>query len=1260
MRKRNIILPLLFGVAVFVSSQGFKHPGMLHTNEDFARIKAQIAASEPSVVAGYNNLKANEWSQSTVNTWPVDIIKRGVTGDENYINAARGAHAAYLNALRWKISGDVAHANKAISILNSWAGVTTALGGNSNVSLASGLYGYEFANAAELMRDYSGWKANDFRKFQDWMLKVWYPYAYDFLIRRHDTWAKGSPGHYWSNWGLCNVLAVMSIGILLDDEFIYNQGIAFYKYDKTGTFRQNRTAPVDNDGLTEFIGNLVPTVAADTAAPLGYYGQMQESGRDQGHATMALGLAVDICETAWNQGDDLYGLMNDRLLAGIEYVAGYNSGVDDLPWTEYWYHDVRTSYANSWKQTEPNAGSRGQFRPYWDRILGHYEGRKGIALKYSHKMADRVVADGGGGGSTSGGYDHLGFTTLTCTRPAISKDQAPITLSASIQWSGLTYPYGELNNVEPGRKLKLVPALPAGVEDSGNWRWNTGDLSRVLELTADTSALYRVVYTDKNGVKSSQLFSISVNGDCRPDIYTYNVTTTTGVYKDTLIRAKQNSKVKFEFSASSWRSAYLWSTGETTSVKELTLTNKDTTIALTGTNQGGAKAVFNFKITVEILGHSYIKNDGKINYGDKVVTSRGTKLTLAPTVKSGMEGGSWKWNDGSTQSTLVLNNVQAGQECVVTYTKDGKEYELKYTIVLVPEENAFSYLPMDEGDGPIAADIWSGNDAAMNSASWTPSGINNGSVHFDGTANSYMLLPNGFLNSVEDFTISCWINPDALDTWARVWDFGAGTNYYMFLTTKAGSGYPGFTMKAGASEQTVSTTKLPETGKWSHLAVTKTGNVARIYLNGVETGINSAMNIKPVHLGYTYQNYIGKSQWPDPLYKGYIDEFRMYQKGMNRDEIINVMSKIKPLNPGYSVDGGAIEYDSIITVKAGQSVILTPMFKAGITMTGGTWLWENGATSQTLTVSNIQQSSRMSVTYLYNGTSYSQNYAIRTSKDVTADFVTNYGFNSSNNYLKGTGTGVNLAAGTGAVQSVNFWTQLQEGEWATGTSYEYGYSGTFNGVAVPAAGYDGVSGNGNGALALSAGWGDGVKYTQAVTLPAGEYNLSAMVYNANQTAAQGISLLGWIPATGKSVMSTLKSFTTSGWLKDEVKFSLQSETSGKIQLGLQSITGTGTSGNAKIFIDYITLLQSDLQTSLPANSAENSNVIVSQVSKHNYRIKSDLNYVKVKIFNANGNLLKEIVLTSPETYFTLSGYPIYILQILSDNTSKTIKLIDVF
>ena len=156
-----------------VGQQGFVHPGALVTQADIDRAKRLIFEEKNSyMVRAWEILCSNQYAQANSGSWPTPVVQRGLTGD-NYMNAARGAAVAYQNALRWKISGERAFADHAVETLMNWCNVTEAVTGNTNISLAAGLYGYGFANAAELMRDYDGWKREDFERFKEWMVRVW-------------------------------------------------------------------------------------------------------------------------------------------------------------------------------------------------------------------------------------------------------------------------------------------------------------------------------------------------------------------------------------------------------------------------------------------------------------------------------------------------------------------------------------------------------------------------------------------------------------------------------------------------------------------------------------------------------------------------------------------------------------------------------------------------------------------------------------------------------------------------------------------------------------------------------------------------------------------------------------------------------------------------------------------------------------------------------------------------------------------------------
>ena len=702
-------LLLTIGVTAqsYNTNRGFVHPGGLHTQEDFDRIKDLLAKGDPTITAAVKVLTQAAYAQSTAGTSPVQTIVRGGGKGENYINAARGATIAYQNALVWKITGNKANASHAINVLMQWANTTKGIGGDSNYALAAGLYGYQFAQAAELLRDYEGWAPERFEQFRQWMLQVWYPSAMGFLRGRNGTWENvgkwwQAPGHYWSNWGLCNALCVMSIGVLCDDVFIYNQGLSYMKYDQVGTFTDPRTAnPILNDGLTEFMGNLVVTVtntpANLKASSYGTIGQMQESGRDIGHATMAAGLAIDIAHMAWNQGDDLFSFMDNRLAAGIEFVAAQTQNIEGLPWTNYKYGSGGIYYTDNrcWTMTGPALGN--QIRPYWGTVIGHYQGVLGKDMPYSEMAYANLIKngpDGGGQGSTSGGYDHLGYSVLMNYRDhKATAEEVPTLLAPKMVVGNDTLSHNELgglvntfktnNNtgVAKGTVIKLLPQLRDGSEDSGQWQWNTGETTRNLTVTANESYVYRVCYTNKHGVKSYLCFSIAVQGDCEPTPVevsaNYNGVTATDsitIFYDDAITLKATSKDGF--------GSFAWSTGATNSNITVKNLRNDTLFTVAFKNQGGAISYDTIRVHLK-----YFRPQMAVNGKVKVDTVQclcqpGDKVAFAPYVPSTFKDIRFQWSSGSTERSVTYNDIQTTIVDTLVYTLFGKSYTVCYVAYL--------------------------------------------------------------------------------------------------------------------------------------------------------------------------------------------------------------------------------------------------------------------------------------------------------------------------------------------------------------------------------------------------------------------------------------------------------------------------------------------------------------------------------------------------------------------------------------------------
>lgn len=171
------------------------------------------------------------------------------------------------------------------------------------------------------------------------------------------------PAYTNGNWGAVATKTYLAIAIFTDNRKMYKKAIDFY-------YNGN-----DNGTLKNYIDETT--------------GQIQVSGRDQGHSQLGIGALATTCEEAWVQGDDLYSAMNNRLLKGFEYVAKYNLGNDDVPfkvWT-----DITGKYSN-W--TIISDKDRGKFKPVYEMVYNHFVRRKGLSMPFTKQVIEKNGSEG--------------------------------------------------------------------------------------------------------------------------------------------------------------------------------------------------------------------------------------------------------------------------------------------------------------------------------------------------------------------------------------------------------------------------------------------------------------------------------------------------------------------------------------------------------------------------------------------------------------------------------------------------------------------------------------------------------------------------------------------------------------------------------------------------------------------------------------------------------------------------------------------------
>lgn len=331
------VSPAAFAAPPGRSDGAVAHPGALHTDEQLEAVRAGIAEGADPFAAAWSRLTADARSSASWTPTPSAVLRVG--GDaSNHHTLLDDTHAAYQNALIWRLGGDEEHARTACRILGAWSAELRSVAGQPTTYLASGIHGFLLANAAELVRDRDDYDAETFGAM---LREVFLPLNRNRLLDEDD----GCGSRFGIVWDLAHLASMMSIAVFSDDEALLAQAVDLFDH-RPG-------AP---------IANTIPFA--------------HDEGAGQVHSIIATGLAAAVCETAWNQGYDLYSSQGSRLLTSASFVAGTTRDYEHF-------------------QNKDRLWGVSETGPAWALLHDHYAGRQGADVSATlTALADRSRAEG--------------------------------------------------------------------------------------------------------------------------------------------------------------------------------------------------------------------------------------------------------------------------------------------------------------------------------------------------------------------------------------------------------------------------------------------------------------------------------------------------------------------------------------------------------------------------------------------------------------------------------------------------------------------------------------------------------------------------------------------------------------------------------------------------------------------------------------------------------------------------------------------------
>ncbi|RYP12731.1 hypothetical protein DL765_007169 [Monosporascus sp. GIB2] len=156
---------LLCCLSAFALGAAFEHPGLLHTEADFARIKGLVEAESRPWLTGWKKLASHANPEYTAS--PQEALCRGTGWDvdctENYAALFRDVASAYANAIYWQYLTEM-------------------------------------------------------------LTSISYPMNHHFLDEHNGA----EIGHYWANWDLCNMCSMHAIGVLADNQSMVDEAIDYF------------------------------------------------------------------------------------------------------------------------------------------------------------------------------------------------------------------------------------------------------------------------------------------------------------------------------------------------------------------------------------------------------------------------------------------------------------------------------------------------------------------------------------------------------------------------------------------------------------------------------------------------------------------------------------------------------------------------------------------------------------------------------------------------------------------------------------------------------------------------------------------------------------------------------------------------------------------------------------------------------------------------------------------------------------------------
>ncbi|HPN31407.1 MAG TPA: C25 family cysteine peptidase, partial [bacterium] len=288
-----------------------------------------------------------------------------------------------------------------------------------------------------------------------------------------------------------------------------------------------------------------------------------------------------------------------------------------------------------------------------------------------------------------------------------------------------------------------------------------------------------------------------------------------------------------------------------------------------------------------------VKHPAQINRGNQkiiinaedgcLVSLYSPELNIHQSVYSSNDSAAFNIYAGSTGKIFVT---------VTKYTK--RPYE---SVIEINDTMPIGCWKFDDTAGDTILDSVYGLNSGRNFGGQKINGLLNKSLHFNGI-DDYAVIPETSVNSLQNFTFSCWGNCEtsAYNKNAKIFEISnnpaePNAAKYFYLTSDNQNKWGFGASVSGVNNEmfTAGYSQLKQ-NEWAHIALTIGNNTVKLFRNGVEEA-SSAISIYPKDL-QPEKFYLARGFKNNDYFGGCLDEMTIFDRALNSDEIKNLAKNI--------------------------------------------------------------------------------------------------------------------------------------------------------------------------------------------------------------------------------------------------------------------------------------------------------------------------------------------------------------------------------